>query len=107
MYPAPLYSTRFMEMNKKCPCCHQRFLLEPGFFLGAAYFSYFINAVLLSAAALTLFAMRKEITVIWAIAAIVAIIFGLLPVTLRVSNTFWIHLFVRYEGPCADIEKKD
>ena len=63
MYPYPVYNVRFMEMHKKCPCCHQTFVLEPGFFLGSAFFSYFINAVLLMVVALTLFYTRTRIGV--------------------------------------------
>jgi uncharacterized protein (DUF983 family) len=107
MFPYAFYSARFMVMNKRCPCCGQSFVLEPGFFLGAAFFSYFINAVLLTAVALTLVYYAEEVTIGAMIITIVVIVFGLLPVTLRLSKSIWIHIFVSYEGPCIEIPKKD
>jgi len=106
MFMRPTYSTRFMEMRKNCPCCGQQFLLEPGFFLGSAFFSYVINGVLLIAIALTLYYTGREITIAALILSIAFVVFGLLPVTLRVSKSLWIHLFVRYEGPCNLIPRK-
>lgn len=107
MYPHATYSSRFLETHKKCPCCRQLFQLEPGFFLGSAFFSYAINGVLLMIFALTLMYAGEQITIAWMIAAIVIVVFGLLPFTLRLSKSFWSHLFIRYEGPCAEIPKKD
>lgn len=106
MFPHALYSRKFMDTNKACPCCGQSFILEPGFFLGSAFFSYFINAVLLAAVALTLYYTRTNITITVALVSIIAIIFGLLPITLRLSKSIWIHIFIRYEGPCSQITKR-
>jgi len=107
LYPGRTYSSRFLATHKKCPCCHQPFLLEPGFFLGAAFFSYAINGILLMIFGLALFYSDEQITIGWMVAAIVLVVFGLLPLTLRLSKSLWIHFFVRYEGPCAEIPQKD
>jgi uncharacterized protein (DUF983 family) len=106
MFMHRLYSAKFMVMHKRCPCCGQPFVLEPGFFLGSAFFSYFINAILLLAIALTLYYSKEEISITAMVASTLAVVFGLLPVTLRFSKSAWIHLFVRYEGHCRDIPKK-
>ena len=79
---------------------------EPGFFLGAAFFSYFLNAVLLLGIALYLYYSGREITITAMIVSVVAVVFGLLPITLRLSKSLWIHIFIRYEGPCSAISKK-
>jgi uncharacterized protein (DUF983 family) len=107
LYPYATYSTRFLTTHRNCPCCGQPFLLEPGFFLGSAYFSYAINGVLLLIFGLTLFYAGEQITVGWMVVAFVVVVVGLLPFTLRLSKALWIHLFVRYEGACQDIPKKD
>jgi uncharacterized protein (DUF983 family) len=106
MFPHPLYSWKFMTMNTKCPCCARSFILEPGFFLGSAYFSYLINAILLLAIGYTLYYSGTKITVAAMIASILIVVFGLLPVTLRLSKSAWIHIFIRYEGPCSEIPKQ-
>jgi uncharacterized protein (DUF983 family) len=98
MFQHPLYSWKFMDMNKACPYCGQSFILEPGFFLGASFFSYFINAILLTTVALALYYSGVQITVAVTIASTVLIVFGLLPITLRVSKSVWIHLFIRYKA---------
>lgn len=103
MFTHRLYSVRFMEMNKECPCCGQRLMFEPGFFLGSAFFSYFINAVLLIGAALVLYYSDMDVTVGIVVASVIAIVFGLLPITLRLSKSMWIHIFVKYEGPSSKI----
>src|SRR5689334_512492 len=33
----------FLAMNEKCPVCGLRFEREPGYFLGAMYFSYLLS----------------------------------------------------------------
>lgn len=106
MFPHATYSTKFMDTNKYCPCCGESFMPEPGFFLGAAFFSYFINAVLLLGIALYLYYSEREITITAMILAVLAVVFGLLPITLRLSKSVWIHVLIRYEGPCSAIPKK-
>ncbi len=105
MFTHKLYSARFMNMHKECPCCGQTFVMEPGFFLGSAFFSYAINGILLVMAALILY-YSENVTIAAMVIAGVVIVFGLLPITLRLSKSIWIHLFVRYEGPCGEIPVK-
>ncbi|HEY9489617.1 MAG TPA: DUF983 domain-containing protein [Chryseosolibacter sp.] len=95
-----------METNEYCPCCGESFMPEPGFFLGSAFFSYFINAGLLLGIALYLYYSEREITITAMIVSVVAVVFGLLPVTLRISKSLWIHILIGYEGPCGAIPKK-
>jgi uncharacterized protein (DUF983 family) len=106
MFTAALYSTKFMEMNNTCPCCGQSFVREPGFFLGAAFFSYAINAIVLITIALILYYSGFSLSIGAMVISAVLVVFGLLPVTLRLSKAAWIHLFIRYEGPCDTIPKK-
>lgn len=94
----PMYSKRFMEMPHECPVCELPYLPEPGFYLGAAYISYGINAILLVAVGLTLYYSPIGVDYVWAIVATIVIVIGLLPVTLRFAKSFWIHLLVRYRG---------
>ena len=105
MFPFRMYSRKFMQTSPACPCCGQSFVVEPGFYLGSAYFSYFLNGALLLSIALFLHYSDIKITILSMIISIVVVVFGLLPVTLRFSKSLWIHIFVRYEGPCREIRK--
>lgn len=45
MFPeGTLFSTKFMKMNEKCFCCGQSFMPEPGYYFGAMFVSYGLNA---------------------------------------------------------------
>ncbi len=87
-----------MDMPKECPACGLPYLPEPGFYLGAAYISYAINAILFAAVALALVYSRVGITWGLSLIATAVIVFGLLPLTLRISKSVWIHMLVKYRG---------
>ena len=106
LFPSPTYSTRFLKTNSQCPCCGQDFVVEPGFFLGSTFFSRIIYAAILLAAAVFLYRFRMENSIAVIIASVLVIIFGLLPIVLRLSKSAWIHIFIRYEGRCDQIPKK-
>lgn len=106
LYSAPLYSWKFMKMNAQCDHCGQPFILEPGFFLGSAFFSYFIYAVLLTAIALGWYFGGQQISAFMILVFMILVILALTPVVLRFSKSIWIHLFIRYEGPSDRIPRK-
>ena len=103
--PDTLYSGKFLKMNKTCPCCGQPFEPEPGFYLGAMYTSYALHAALLFLMIVAFFQIwgsRNLFSLgIFFLLAVVA----LLPITFRLSRVIWIHIWVRYEGPCNKIPK--
>lgn len=101
LFPHKTYSTKFMSTNPSCPCCGQNVVLEPGFFLGSALFSRIIYAILLVALAVVLYRTGKDSSVLIVIGSVLVVIFGLLPIVLRLSKSAWIHIFIRYEGPCG------
>jgi hypothetical protein len=85
-------------MNESCPCCGIRFEREPGYFLGAMYFSYFLSVpilgLLILAGHLLLPAWRIEVII--GLAAIAYIPF--MPLVFRYSRVFWIY-FERWANP--------
>jgi uncharacterized protein (DUF983 family) len=104
--PDTLYSRGFMQMNKTCPCCGQPFEPEPGFYLGAMYTSYAIHGaifLLLIMAFRDIWGSRNLFSL--GIMFLVAVI-ALLPITFRLSRVIWIHIVVRYEGPCNKIPRR-
>ena len=100
MFPkGTLYSRHFMAMNEKCTSCGQSFMPEPGYYFGAMFVSYAINAAFFIAVWVAMYVLMDDVTVSAMIIALIAVVFGLLPVTFRLSRVLWIYIFVRYERP--------
>ncbi len=79
-------------MNDACPVCGLRFSREPGYFLGAMYFSYGMGVVVLSSIFLLLWFL---ILPNWSFAAtaVPAILLYLpfVPAIFRYSRVMWMH----------------
>jgi uncharacterized protein (DUF983 family) len=100
MFPeGTLYSTHFMKMNSTCSCCGQSFMPEPGYYFGAMFVSYGINAAFFIAVWLLMYLLMDDISITAMIVALLVVVFGLLPITFRLSRVLWIYIFVRYQGP--------
>jgi uncharacterized protein (DUF983 family) len=98
MFPeGTLYTSRFMKMNTTCSCCGQSFMPEPGYYFGAMFVSYAINAAFFIAVWLGMYILMDEITMRDMIIALLGVVLGLLPITFRLSRVLWIYIFVRYE----------
>ena len=85
------------KMPPKCSVCGQDFVIEPGFFFGAAYVSYAINAGLMIASFLILF-FGFGLKSSQFVPIIVGIFLVLTPLVFRLSRSVWIHVFVKKEG---------
>ena len=81
-------------MPPECPVCGQDFVIEPGFYFGAAYVSYAINAGLLIASFLILF-FGFGLKTGQFVPIIVGIFLVLTPVVFRLARSVWIHVFVK------------
>ena len=107
MFPeGTLYSTRFADMHKHCPCCGQPYEPEPGFYYGAMYVSFAFNVAIFLVALFILYQFVEEITLSMMIGIVAVVVIGLLPVIFRLSRALWINIFVKYEGPCSQIPNK-
>lgn len=108
MFPkGTLYSSKFADMHTACPCCGQVFEPEVGFYYGAMYVSFAINVAIFLVALFVLNLFVEELTMGMMIGIIAVVVIGLLPVIFRLSRLLWINIFVRYEGPCSQIPKKE
>jgi uncharacterized protein (DUF983 family) len=101
-----LYSTKFADMHKSCPCCGQPFEPEVGFYYGAMYVSFAFNVAIFMICLFILYQFVEEITMAMMIGVVAGVVVGLLPVIFRASRIVWIYMFVRYEGPCNEIPKR-
>jgi uncharacterized protein (DUF983 family) len=107
MFPEDtLYSTKFANMHSNCPCCGQTFEPEPGYYYGAMYVSFGFNVAIFLVAFFVLSQLVQEVTIPMLLGVIVVVVVGLLPIIFRLSRALWIHIFIRYEGPCSQIPKK-
>jgi uncharacterized protein (DUF983 family) len=98
MFPeATLFSRHFMKMNEHCSCCGQSFMPEPGYYFGAMFVSYAINAGFFIAVWIAMYLFMDEVSLTAMIIALLVIVLGLLPITFRLSRVLWIYLFVRYK----------
>jgi uncharacterized protein (DUF983 family) len=109
MFPeGTLFKVRkFAIMHKSCPCCGQSFEPEPGYYFGAMFVSYAINTALFVTVWVALTFLVEEVTVVMMVASLLFISIFFLPVIFRLSRALWIHIFIRYEGPCDQIPKKE
>ena len=86
-----------LRMNDDCPLCDLHFEREPGYFLGAMYFSYFMTCLVLSAVFWGAYALL-EWPVGWSAALAVAVLMPLVPMIFRYSRVIWIY-FDRWSWP--------
>jgi hypothetical protein len=79
-------------MNAQCPVCDLRFEREPGYFLGAMYFSYALSIPLIGAALLAVSLLLPDLAWEWRVllAGVAALPF--VPWLFRASRVLWIHL---------------
>jgi len=80
---------RFMSMNERCPVCDLKFEREPGYFLGAMYFSYAFGLVTTA----YWFPMLLLGVSPWFVIGIPSIhLFLQTPIAFRYSRVMWLHL---------------
>lgn len=82
-----------MNMNQECPHCKQDFKIEPGFYFGAAYVSYGLNALVILAGALFYFLCIPEFPLLGFIGILTGVILLIVPILFRLSRAIWLHLF--------------
>ena len=88
---------QFMKMNDRCDFCGQSFMPEPGYYFVAMFVSYGLNAGFFIAVWVAMIILMDEVSLTAMIIALLIIIFGLLPITFRLSRVLWIYIFVRYD----------
>ena len=90
-----------MEMNKTCPVCGQATEIEVGFYYGTSYVSYALT-VGLSIATLALWWLTIGLSVndnrfFYWLGFNAVLLILLQPWLMRLSRSFWISWFVRYD----------
>jgi uncharacterized protein (DUF983 family) len=107
MFPkGTLYNvSKFAQMNEKCSCCGQYFEPETGYYYGAMFVSYGFSTAIFIGVWILLSMLVEEVTLPMMIVALIVSVIALLPINFRLSRSIWIHIFIRYKGPCS-LEKE-
>ncbi len=84
-------------MNDNCSVCQQKFVIEPGFYLGAAYVSYALQVLVMVITYLTLSSFTN-FSVNWIISSIAIIVLLVAPYFIVLSRSFWISFFVSFDS---------
>jgi uncharacterized protein (DUF983 family) len=85
-------------MNELCPTCGLRFLREPGYFLGAMYFSYGMAIPLIALLTLGAYLVFPRWRLHYLVLLAWVIFLPMAPLVYRYSRVMWIHLD-RYMDP--------
>lgn len=90
-----------MLMNKTCPLCGQPTEIEVGFYYGTSYVSYamtvFLSVVSLIVWWVTIGLSTNDNRFFYWIAINAVLLILLQPWLMRVSRSFWISWFVKYD----------
>ena len=94
MFPHFAYHpTKFSKAYDECPVCKEDFVIEPGFYFGAMYFSYGINVgIFVVSLLVTLYTFDPE-SIQGYLLGIFPPLIILFPLTFRVSRALMLHLF--------------
>ncbi|MBL6448250.1 DUF983 domain-containing protein [Fulvivirga sp. 29W222] len=92
-------------MHDKCPCCEQRYQLEPAFYDGAMYVSYALQVAIFTSVSVALIVLAPQAPTSWYVIGIISAVLLLLPLVLRLSRSIWIHFFVKYDKSYSGCSK--
>ncbi len=92
----------FMKMHEKCPVCGQATELEQGFYYGTGYVSYALT-VAFSLSTFIVWWLLIGISVndnriFWWMGTNAILLLLLQPFLMRLSRTFWLAIFVKYNA---------
>lgn len=86
---------KITKIHDHCSECNLKYMLEPSFFYGAMYVNYGITVGI----SIMIFLLAKlifEFNLLYSFLSVVAVLFILAPVNLRLSRILWINMFVSY-----------
>lgn len=84
---------KFARMNTACPSCKQDFQIEPGFFIGAMYFTYVVNVALIIFGLLMMYFAFGIEDPAWIVVPPITAIVVLTPLNFRLSRLLMLYFF--------------
>lgn len=94
----PYQLRKFDQMHEKCPCCHESYEREIGFYYGAMYVNYALTVAMAVGWFLIIYMIFGFEPLIYTISYTVLLVV-LLPWTYRTGRLIWINFFVKYRKP--------
>ena len=100
MFPeGTLFSfNRFDKMHNQCAHCGLSYEPEPGYYFGAMFISYALNAAMFIAIWVVMTFINEDISLLWIIGVILVLSIIMLPYIFRLSRSLWIAIFIPYRG---------
>jgi len=95
----PVFSFGFMKMYENCPVCSQKYEIEPGFFWGSMYVSYFITVAIVILVGIFDYAIVPDPPLWQMMTCIVVSLIILTPITYRYSRLVMLYYFasIKYD----------
>jgi hypothetical protein len=92
-----------MHMNERCPACNLLFEREPGYFMGALYFSYALAIIFLLLSMWVLSILLPTLDLGWIVLICAACFVPFVPMVTRYARVIWI-FFDRWAWPSSPDE---
>ncbi len=103
--------SEYIKMNEKCPVCGQPTDLEVGFYYGTSYVSYALTVAFSVATFIAWWVLigfsLNDNRIFWWLGINSALLLALQPVFMRLSRTFWLSWFVKYDPDWQIHQAKD
>lgn len=87
-----------IDGHKSCPVCGFVFEREPGYFIGAMYFSYALASVAIALFMLLWYLLLPDLGLFWLAVAACVTFLPFVPVIYRYSRVLWLY-FDRWAWP--------
>lgn len=94
-YGFTFHPSKITKLHENCSECNLKYMLEPSFFYGAMYINYGIT-VALSIIVFLITKLGFQLNLLQSFLSVVAALFLLAPINLRLSRILWINMFVSY-----------
>ncbi len=105
---SPFNLAKFSKMHDTCPNCHQKYEVEPGFFIGAMYISYAMSVGLLLTIGLILYHLFDDPELWVYLVTVSAVVVLLLPFMFRYSRVLYLYWFggVHYQQKDTTLKRQ-
>ena len=88
--------SKITKIHDTCATCNLKYMLEPSFFYGAMYINYGIT-VAISILVFVIVKIGFELNLLQSFLSVLAALFILAPINLRLARIIWINMFVSFE----------
>ena len=95
----PYNLRRAGDLLEKCPVCHRKYSIEPGFYFGAMYVSYAMTVAVAVSIWVAILVLAPDMSLNWQVTIIGAVIVLGGPMYYALSKIIWANMFFEYKGP--------